>query len=48
MVAVGSGASVHRLVEGSVFEHAVDDVAEAAGEADDGGVVAFALNAFAL
>ncbi|KFI94734.1 MAG: hypothetical protein E7H43_10305 [Bifidobacterium scardovii] len=26
------------MVEGSVFEHAVDDVAASSGEADDGGV----------
>ena len=36
------------LVEGSVFEHAVDDVAASSGEADDGGVVVFALFAFAF
>lgn len=35
------------LVEGSVFEHAVEDVATASGEADDGGVVAFPLGSFA-
>ena len=36
------------LVEGSVFEHAVDHVAAPTREADDGGVVVFALFAFAL
>ena len=36
------------LVEGSGFEHGVDDVASAAGEADEGGVVAFAFDSFAL
>ena len=36
------------LVEGAVFEHAVDHVAAAAGEADDGGVVVFALFPFAF
>lgn len=35
------------LVEGSVLEHAVEDVATASGEADDGGVVAFPLGSFA-
>jgi hypothetical protein len=33
-------------VEGSVFEHGEDDVASAPGEANDGGVVFFALCAF--
>lgn len=36
------------LVEGSVFEHAVDHVAASAREADDSGVVVLALFAFAL
>ena len=36
------------LVEDAVFEHAVDYVASAAREADDGGVVVRALFAFAL
>ena len=36
------------LVEGSVFEHAVDYVAASAREADDSGVVVLALFAFAL
>ena len=36
------------LVEGSVFEHGVDDVAAAPGEADDGGVVFLAFGAFPL
>ena len=44
----GSGYEGWFLVEGSVFGHAVDHVASAAGEADDGGVVVFALFAFAL
>lgn len=44
----GSGYEGWFLVEGSVFEHAVDYVAASAREADDGGVVVFALFAFAL
>ena len=44
----GSGYEGWFLVEGSVFEHAVDHVASAAREADDGGVVVRALFAFAL
>ena len=44
----GSGYEGWFLVEGSVFEHAVDHVASAAREADDGGVVALALFVFAL
>ena len=36
------------LVEDAVFEHAVDHVAAPTREADDGGVVVFALFAFAL
>ena len=44
----GSGYEGWFLVEGAVFGHAVDHVASAAGEADDGGVVVFALFAFAL
>ena len=44
----GSGYEGWFLVEGSVFEHAVDHVAASAREADDGGVVVFALFAFAL
>ena len=34
------------LVEGAVFEHGVDDVAAAPGEADDGGVVFLPFGAF--
>ena len=34
------------LVGGSVLEHGEDDVGAAAGDADDGGVVAFALGSF--
>ena len=44
----GSGYEGWFLVEGSVFEHAVDHVAAPTREADDGGVVVFALFAFAL
>ena len=44
----GSGYEDWFLVEDAVFEHAVDHVASAAREADDGGVVALALFAFAL
>lgn len=44
----GSGYEGWFLVEGAVFEHAVDYVAASAREADDGGVVVFALFAFAL
>ena len=44
----GSGYEGWFLVEDSVFEHAVDHVASAAREADDGGVVVRALFAFAL
>ena len=44
----GSGGEGWFLVEGAVFEHAVDHVASASGEADDGGVVVFALFAFAF
>ena len=36
------------LVEGAVAEHGVQDVAASSGEADEGGVVAFALGAFAV
>ena len=36
------------LVGGLCFEHCQDDVAAAAGDADDGCVVAFAFGAFAL
>ena len=43
-----SGREGGLLVEGAVFEHAVDHVAAAAGEADDGGVVVFALFPFAF
>lgn len=43
-----SGGEGRFLVEGAVLEHAVDDVAAASGEADDGGVVVFALFALAL
>ena len=34
------------LVGGSVLEHGEDDVGAAAGDADDRGVVAFALGSF--
>lgn len=44
----GSGYEGWFLVEDAVFEHAVDHVASAAREADDGGVVVRALFAFAL
>ena len=44
----GSGYEDWFLVEDAVFEHAVDHVASAAREADDGGVVVRALFAFAL
>jgi len=44
----GSGYEDWFLVEDAVFEHAVDHVASAAREADDGGVVALALFVFAL
>ena len=44
----GSGYEDWFLVEDAVFEHAVDYVASAAREADDGGVVVRALFAFAL
>lgn len=44
----GSGYEDWFLVEDAVFEHAVDHVAASAREADDGGVVVFALFAFAL
>lgn len=44
----GSGYEDWFLVEDAVFEHAVDHVASAAREADDSGVVALALFAFAL
>ena len=44
----GSGYEGWFLVEGSVFEHAVDYVAASAREADDSGVVVLALFAFAL
>ena len=44
----GSGYEGWFLVEGSVFEHAVDHVAAPTREADDSGVVVFALFAFAL
>lgn len=44
----GSGYEGWFLVEGSVFEHAVDHVAAPTREADDGGVVALALFVFAL
>ena len=47
-VRLGSGGPGRFLVEGAVFEHAVDHVAAAAGEADDGGVVVFALFPFAF
>src|SRR5690625_6573708 len=36
------------LVVGAVAKHREDDVAAAAGQADDGGVVALALCAFAI
>ena len=36
------------LVGGSGFEHGEDDVAAASGDADDGGVVAFAFGSFGL
>lgn len=48
MAAGGSGCEVHGLVEGCVLEHAVDDVAAASCEADDGCVVAFSFVAFSL
>ena len=38
----GSGYEDWFLVEDAVFEHAVDHVASAAREADDGGVAVFA------
>ena len=44
----GSGYEGWFLVEGSVFEHAVDHVAAPTREADDSGVVVLALFAFAL
>ena len=44
----GSGYEGWFLVEDAVFEHAVDHVAAPTREADDGGVVVFALFAFAL
>ena len=44
----GSGYEGWFLVEDDVFEHAVDHVAAPTREADDGGVVVFALFAFAL
>lgn len=44
----GSGYEDWFLVEDAVFEHAVDHVAAPTREADDGGVVALALFAFAL
>jgi hypothetical protein len=37
-----------RRVGAAVAEHGVDDVGSAAGQADQGGVVAFALGAFAV
>ena len=43
-----SGGQGGLLVEGAVFEHAVDHVATASCEADDGGVVVFALFPFAF
>ena len=43
-----SGGEGLFLVEGAVLEHAVDHVAAASGEADDGGVVVFALSSFAF
>ena len=36
------------FVEGAVAEHGVEDVDAAAGEADEGGVVVFALGAFVV
>ena len=40
---LGQGLGLGWLVGGSGFEHGEDDVAAASGDADDGGVVAFAF-----
>ena len=43
-----SGSGLGVAVVGAVAEHGVEDVAAAAGEADEGGVVFLALGSFAV